>query len=65
MKETLLKIVKSRTIWAITAGAVVAILQAYQGYFSPELFAAIMGVLTILMGYFKLNPSADYGYKSN
>ncbi len=56
----LIKALKSRTVWVSVAGLVIALLQAFQGYFSPETFSVIMIVATTLVGYFKLSPSQEY-----
>ncbi len=56
----IIKALKSRTIWVAVAGLVIALLQAFQGYFSPETFSIIMTVVTVLVGYFKINPSQNY-----
>jgi len=56
----LIKAIKSRTVWMAIAGLVLALLQEFQGLFSPETFSIVMTAVTVIITYFKLNPSQKY-----
>ena len=56
----LLKALQSRTIWMHIFSIALILIQAFEGYFSPQLFASVLLALQGLAGYFKLNPSQEY-----
>jgi hypothetical protein len=58
--EILPKILKSRTVWTIVIMFILGGVQAIQGSLEPQLFLFIQGALTLLAGYFKVNPSQSY-----
>lgn len=58
--ETLLKILKSRTVWTIVVIFVINGVQAVHSFIPVTYLPAIDGILSIFAVYFKINPSQQY-----
>lgn len=56
----MMKILKSRTVWAIVAMFVIGGTEAVSGFISPIMLPYVQGALGLLATYFKLNPSQEY-----
>lgn len=55
------KILKSRTTWTIAVMFLVGGIEAIAQFIPDSLETAVLGGLSILAIYFKLNPSQEYG----
>lgn len=53
------KIFKSRTFWAAVIAFLVAVVPQAEELLGGA-FEPVMGLLTLLVGYFKVNPSQEY-----
>ncbi len=60
MKETFKKAITSRTIITLIIMFLIAGIDGIRELFDPNIFTAIMAVLTGLAGFYKINPSQDY-----
>lgn len=58
--ETLIKIIKSRTTWTIILMFIVGGIDAVSGFIPEGTKELIMGQLSLLAVYFKINPSQKY-----
>jgi hypothetical protein len=54
------KAIKSRTIWTLIAMFILGGVQNISGFIGQEMFVLVEGILLLLTGYFKLNPSQTY-----
>lgn len=58
--NTVIKALKSRTVWTLVFAFAFNGFQAVSGTFSPEVYMVINAVFTMLATVFKLNPSQEY-----
>lgn len=56
----MLKVLSSRTVLTALAAFFVAGFQAVEAYFDPQVYMLIMGVLTFLVGYFRINTRVNF-----
>lgn len=58
--DYLQKAARSKTIWTLVLMVLMVSIPDLKDLFSPVWYKAIMDVLALLAGYFKLNPSQSY-----
>lgn len=58
--NTLITLMKSRTVWVIVLMFVVGGTNAVAEFIPDQMESVIMGFLALLAAYFKLNPSQKY-----
>lgn len=58
--ETLIKILKSRTTWTIAFMFIVGGVDAVSGVLPDGTKELVLGILSLLAVYFKINPSQKY-----
>lgn len=58
--ETLIKIVKSRNVWTVVLMFIIGGVNGITQYIPDEISKLILGILTVLAVYFKINPSQKY-----
>lgn len=58
--KTLLKLLKSRTVWTLVFMFIIGGVDAISGVIPEPLKTLILGLLALLAGYFKISPSQKY-----
>ena len=59
MKAKLIRALTSRTVWTALLTFVVAIVPEFQELLGSA-YEPVLGLLTFITGYFKVNPSQEY-----
>jgi len=54
------KIIKSRTVGVLILMFLVGGIEGIRELISPEIFTFLMAGLTVLAGYFRVNPKVDF-----
>lgn len=58
--ETLVSMLKSRTVWTVLVMMAVTQVQFLQPFMSVELFALVQSILSALAIYFRVTPKQNY-----